>query len=99
MREGSKRSQGDRVRPNRQRHHLARSLRCASNKCEPNPVGVKIKGLGGVKPKKFFQKALDKLSKVCYNNNVKRSEAILINLIRNSGRDGEEQEHAGWLTV
>ena len=62
-------------------------------------MGVKIKGLGGVKPKKFFQKALDKLPKVCYINNVKRSEAILINLIRGSGRDGDEQEHAGWLTV
>ena len=44
-------------------------------------------------------KPLDKLPRVCYNNNVKRSEAILINLIRDSGRDGDEQEHAGWLTV
>ena len=29
---------------------LARSPLVASNKCEPNPAGVKIKGLGRVKP-------------------------------------------------
>ena len=44
------RSQVDRVRLSRQRHLTARSLRCAVYKCGPNPVGVKIKGLGGVKP-------------------------------------------------
>lgn len=46
-RKGSPREQ---VRLSRQRLSLARSLCCASNKCEPNPAGVKIKGLGRVKP-------------------------------------------------
>jgi hypothetical protein len=40
----------EQVRLSRQRLSLARSLCCASNKCEPNPAGVKIKGLGRVKP-------------------------------------------------
>ena len=57
MRQGNReerKSQVDHVRPSRQRHLTAWSLCYAVYKCGPNPAGVKIKGLGRVKPEKYF---------------------------------------------
>ena len=51
--------------------------RFASNKCEPNPAGVKIKGLGRVKPN-FFKKCIDKSIVRCYNKIVNKKFFFIV---------------------
>ena len=58
------------VRRNPTKTSTARSLCCAVYKCEPKPGGVKIKGLGRVKPQFFLKKSIDKPVGRCYNKYI-----------------------------